>query len=76
MRRSIIAALLIAGALALPAASQADPVKIRIAWITIGNPPPVLEAKKDLAHVAADFGFLKEHIDLANTPIFPSWKMR
>jgi sulfonate transport system substrate-binding protein len=28
---------------------QAEPVKIRIAWITIGNPPPVLEAKKDLA---------------------------
>jgi NitT/TauT family transport system substrate-binding protein len=49
MKRSIIAGLIIAGALALPAASQADPVKIRIAWITIGNPPPVLEAKKDLA---------------------------
>jgi len=29
--------------------AQAEPVKIRIAWITIGNPPPLLEAKKDLA---------------------------
>jgi sulfonate transport system substrate-binding protein len=29
--------------------AHADPVKIRIAWITIGNPPPLLEAKKDLA---------------------------
>ncbi|HLI20783.1 MAG TPA: ABC transporter substrate-binding protein [Stellaceae bacterium] len=29
--------------------ARAEPVKIRIAWITIGNPPPILEAKKDLA---------------------------
>jgi sulfonate transport system substrate-binding protein len=29
--------------------AHADPVNIRIAWITIGNPPPLLEAKKDLA---------------------------
>jgi ABC-type nitrate/sulfonate/bicarbonate transport system substrate-binding protein len=29
--------------------AQAEPVTIRIAWITIGNPPPILEAKKDLA---------------------------
>jgi sulfonate transport system substrate-binding protein len=46
--RTCVAAL--AGTLLLGAASaQADPVDIRIAWITIGNPPPLLVAKKDLA---------------------------
>jgi len=29
--------------------ARAEPVTIRIAWITIGNPPPLLVAKKELA---------------------------
>jgi NitT/TauT family transport system substrate-binding protein len=49
MKRRSFYALALACALALPAVGRADPAKIRIAWITIGNPPPVLEAKKDLA---------------------------
>ena len=49
MERRTFCALALACSLALPAVSQAEPVKIRIAWITIGNPPPVLDAKKDLA---------------------------
>jgi NitT/TauT family transport system substrate-binding protein len=49
MKRRTLCAVAIACSLALPAASRAEPVKIRMAWITIGNPPPVLEAKKDLA---------------------------
>jgi ABC-type nitrate/sulfonate/bicarbonate transport system substrate-binding protein len=50
MRPRRFALAVLAGALWLSAGfAQADPVTIRIAWITIGNPPPLLEAKKDLA---------------------------
>jgi NitT/TauT family transport system substrate-binding protein len=49
MKRSIIAALVVAACCMGTGTTRAEPVKIRIAWITIGNPPPILEAKKDLA---------------------------
>jgi NitT/TauT family transport system substrate-binding protein len=42
---------MLAGVLTVIGATSAvaDPVAIRVAWVTIGNMPPLLEAKKDLA---------------------------
>jgi len=49
MRGWACALLAFAVAAAACAGARAESVKIRIAWITIGNPPPLLAAKKDLA---------------------------
>jgi len=50
MQRSIIAALALAGALAVPAAGRADPVKIRVGWVAApGELPSIMEFKKDVA---------------------------
>jgi NitT/TauT family transport system substrate-binding protein len=45
----IIGAALVAALCVGSGIARAEPIRIRIAWITIGNPPPILEAKKDLA---------------------------
>lgn len=48
-QRHLIGAALVAAFCLGTGVGRAEPVKIRMAWITIGNPPPILEAKKDLA---------------------------
>ena len=49
MRLWLSAGAALVAALCCGSLARAEPVTIRMAWITIGNPPPVLEAKKDLA---------------------------
>ena len=68
MRLRLFAAAALVGALSVSATlANAEPVTIRIAWITIGNPPPVLAAKKDLAK-HWDESYTVEAIHFQGTP--------
>ena len=68
MKRSIIAAAAIAAAVVLPAASRADPVKIRVGWVAApGELPSIMEFKKDVAkHWGQSYSF--EAIHFQGTP--------
>lgn len=63
MKLATACALALAGALAFPAGTHADPVKIRVAWVAApGELPSIMEFKKDVAkHWGQSYTFEATH---------------